>query len=231
MKAPALLLSVPLLVLVPSCDKGDGEKAESKAKDKDDAEAKGADAAEKGADDAKGPAKPPPAGGPPASCTSVLMTKQVSDATADLKMTVDGKPFAVALDAGATYDKNPVWDAGRAPASCGNIQPRSKGGFGLVYVAQLHQDGKPVFRLQMTGLAGGSTDLKGSGMTGMALVDGDKPHAVSFTAGTITTTPAELAEGKVELKLEGAKGTLVGEPSHEFTLDGTVSGTFAKLTY
>lgn len=223
MKVPALLLCLPLLTLVPSCDKSDGDEAGSK----DETKAKGG-ADEKGK--AAKPPSPPPSDAPKVSCSSVLMTKAVTDAAASLTMTVDGKPFDIALDAKAEYEKNPVWDAGSAPASCGNIQPRSQGGKGLVYIAQLNQGGKPVLRLQMTGLPGGKTELKGSGVTGMALVDGDKAHAVSFTAGNITA-PDELAEGTIELRIEGAKGSLVGDPSHEFTLEGTISGTFDERTY
>jgi hypothetical protein len=163
----------------------------------------------------------------PASCIGVLGSKPVPDGTAQLEVTVDGKPFPVALDPVAQYEKNPVWDAGKAPASCGGIQQPAGADPSMVWVVQLHRDGTPVLRLQFLGARGGETKLgTGSRTTGMLRLEGEpRAAALAFADGTLRVSPDPVAAGKVEITIDGS-GKALGATAVPFTMKGTLSGTF-----
>lgn len=204
-----ILIFVSTVVFALGCSKKSEGEAEPAAKVSDKAEVK------------KATPKPPRAPAN-ASCMSVMATKLIADAKSDLKMTLGGEPFAVALKGSTAYERNPVWNAGAAPSACGITSPE-----GIMAVVQLELDGKPRVRLQWLNVAAGSHDVAKVSVVGMVALDGDdSARALQFTAGKLSIGPDPLVPGPVKIKFKDASGKVVGTDK-AFTLAGTISGTFA----
>jgi hypothetical protein len=161
------------------------------------------------------------------SCISVLATKGVKNPSSTLKMTVDGVDFPVELDGSATYEKNPVWDAGAAPSICGYLKTKEDGKTILILVAQLHQSGTPVVRLQLGTIPVGENNARGSSLIGYWR---DPSSAATWVlspgAGKVTVTPSTSAPGVVDVRFDEVSGNLIGATPKKFTLSGTITGTF-----
>lgn len=162
-----------------------------------------------------------------ATCTNVLLTERIADASGTLDMTVDGASQSASLDPSAVYASNPVWDSGAAPAACGRVD-----GGDLTTVLQLEDAGTPVLRLQLLGAPAGDYDLDGgtppTGLTGFVL-DEDAPdsrRALSFRTGTVAIAPDPLAaDTEITLTFDATGGDAIGGDTLPFTLDGTLTMT------
>jgi hypothetical protein len=151
-----------------------------------------------------------------ASCRSVLMTKPATPASSTLALQLDGKPFPIALDPTAIYPKNPIWDGGDAPAACGLVH---NGKVNLVL--QLHDQGKPVMRVQ---LLGASADARKS-FAAMVLVPGAaKADVLMIKGGTIALSPDPPVAGEIKVVFTDVTGQLL-EAKTPFTLTGELKVT------
>lgn len=161
------------------------------------------------------------------SCIGVLATRGVKAVSSTLTMTVDGQDFPIAIDETASYEKNPVWDAGAAPAICGYLKTKEDGKTILILIAQLHQAGMPVVRLQIGTMPVGENDARKSSLIGYWRdPSGTATWVLSPGAGKVTVTPSTSAPGVVEVRFDEVSGNLIGSPAKKFTLSGTITGTF-----
>ncbi|MBL9018353.1 MAG: hypothetical protein JNL83_29470 [Myxococcales bacterium] len=151
-----------------------------------------------------------------ASCASVLMTRPATPASSTLSLQLDGKPFPIALDAAASYPKNPVWDGGAAPAACGLVKDGKAN-----LVVQLHDHGTPVLRLQFLGAG---ADAR-KGFVAMLLEPGaSKADVVSIKSGTITMSPDPPAVGEIKLVFADVTGELLASKK-PVTISGELTVT------
>ena len=134
-----------------------------------------------------------------ASCSGVLLTEQLSDASSDLTLQLDGEAIPIGLVADAAYPANPVWDAGAAPAACGVITAEGN----AIAILQLERDGAPVLRFQVAGAPPGQHDLASDNQLSLLAAPSGKINhngeIYSFVAsqGTMTITPDPLLQGEL----------------------------------
>jgi hypothetical protein len=161
-----------------------------------------------------------------ASCSSVLATKRAKSAKTTLALTAGDDAIPIAVDSNAVYAPSAVWTSGDAPAVCGLVQ-KSAGEASMILIAQFHQRGDPVFRLQMTDVQGGdhAIDKMPGAIVGVFEREGAPRGSVAlnFEQGAISISPSPLTAGTIEVEVD-AKGKLIG---HGAPVPFALKGTFA----
>jgi hypothetical protein len=175
----------------------------------------------------KAETKKTPVVAPAGDCTPVLNTLITRQPEAKLTLTVADEVRPVEFKADAVYPANPLWDASKAPSLCAAVlQPPEVERPALNLVGQFEAEGKPVMRIQATGIEMGERDLTTAGtgaLTGM-LADGAEAKTMNFSAGKLVLERVEGAKSRVTMRLEGAAGTLTPGDS-PFVLQGTITAT------